>query len=154
MKVQRSNSSLLILGIAVVLIFDACNTSPTESNSEKLSFSQEIKLKKYKVHGEQLYAMHCANCHQEDGSGLGRLIPPLTNLSQIDKSQTICTIKFGMEGSMIVNEVEYNGKMPSNLKLTNLEIAEILTFVGNSWQNESGLVLVSEVGKTLEQCRR
>ncbi|MEQ6118773.1 cytochrome c [Reichenbachiella sp. MALMAid0571] len=111
-------------------------------------------MRQYKVQGEGLYLMHCDNCHQADGSGLGRLIPPLSENTTIanNRNQIMCVIKYGLEGSLIINGVEYNGKMPGNTELTNLEIAEIMTFVGNSWENSIGIVLSSDVEKGMDSC--
>jgi hypothetical protein len=57
-----------------------------------------------------------------------------------------------MEGAVEVNGVQYDGKMPANFKLTNLEIAEISTFIGNSWKNSIGIVTSNEVEKALLVC--
>lgn len=102
-----------------------------------------------------LYAQHCGNCHQPDGTGLGKLIPPLTSIAglQDKRDETICIIKHGMEGPLVIEGAAYNGKMPANLRLTNLEIAEILTFVGNSWENSIGIVKSSEVESSLLNCQ-
>tara|TARA_R110000868_G_scaffold164644_3_gene397370 strand:- start:121 stop:570 length:450 start_codon:yes stop_codon:yes gene_type:complete len=140
---------ILIFGI---VFFISCGKKNTESN--ELSFNEKIKLRQYKVQGEGLYLMHCGNCHQADGSGLGRLIPPLSKNSTLmnDRNQVMCAIKYGLEGPLVIDVLEYNGKMPGNVELTNLEIAEILTFVGNSWGNSIGIVLSSEVEKGMMTC--
>ncbi len=57
-----------------------------------------------------------------------------------------------MEGELIINDIEYDAKMPANFNLTALEIAEILTYVGNSWNNSIGLVSPFEVEKGLQKC--
>ena len=52
---------------------------------------------------------------------------------------------------IVVNGVTYNQMMPGN-PITNLEIAEVLTFSGNAWGNEAGLIGVKDVDKWIEAC--
>lgn len=150
MKIRKLPACIVLLGSLV-----SCSGNNDGSRNSQLSFSQKIKLKQYKVQGELLYAQHCGNCHQSDGSGLGKLIPPLTSIASLqdNRNKTMCIIKYGMEGPLVVEGTQYDGKMPANLQLTNLEIAEILTFVGNSWDNSIGIVLSSEVEESLTNCR-
>jgi cytochrome c551 len=54
-------------------------------------------------------------------------------------------LKYGINGPMIVNNVEFNQPMPANPDLTDLEIAEILTYIGNTWGNEMGGFTLEEV---------
>lgn len=148
---MRGLNKGLILIIGVVF-FISCGKKKAGSN--ELSFSDKIKLRQYKVQGEGLYLMHCGNCHQADGSGLGRLIPPLSKNATLsnNRNQIMCVIKYGLEGTLKIDGLEYDGKMPGNAELTNLEIAEIMTFVGNSWGNSIGIVLSSDVEKGMLTC--
>jgi cytochrome c551 len=140
--------------ILCVIIISSCYSNEKQQDGKSLSFSERIKLKQYKVQGKLLYTQYCANCHQADGSGLGKLIPPISASHRVksDNSSVICIIKYGMEGAVEVNGVQYDGKMPANFKLTNLEIAEISTFIGNSWKNSIGIVTSNEVEKALLVC--
>ncbi len=106
------------------------------------------------VQGQQLYASYCSNCHQEDGKGLARLIPPLAKSDYLlqDAGRTVCLIKNGAAGQMVVNGVVYNQKMPANPSLKNIEIAQIITFINNSWGNEKGYTPVREVENHLSAC--
>lgn len=104
--------------------------------------------------GEQLYMAHCLNCHQKDGSGLGKLIPPLkSDFVSKQKELAICGIKHGMQGPIEVNGITYDGIMPNNPRLTPLEIAEIMTYVSNSWGNKYGMVNTSDVKSALDSCK-
>ncbi|MEO9964391.1 MAG: cytochrome c [Reichenbachiella sp.] len=104
--------------------------------------------------GLQLYQTHCLNCHQKDGTGLGKLIPPLnTNFVTQQKDLIICGIKNGLEGEILVNGIAYDGIMPGNPRLTPLEIAEIMTYISNSWGNQVGIISITEVEEGLAKCR-
>jgi hypothetical protein len=43
--------------------------------------------------------------------------------------------------------------MPGVPTLTDLEVAEIVTYIGNSWGNETGLTPVKRVSDVAERCR-
>ena len=113
-----------------------------------------VRFRQYYVQGQQLYEQHCSNCHQADGQGFAKLYPPLAQSDYMlaDMGHTVCLIKYGMEGEIIVNEKKYNQPMPANTQLTNIEIAEIATYISNAWGNQHGLISVKEVNTLLKQC--
>ncbi len=129
--------------LLVCLLFTACgkNSSP--------------KFKQYYIHGEELYLKHCSNCHQADGSGLGRVYPPLDTSDYMDHNfeDVICLIRFGKSGELIVNGKEYNQPMKGIATLSDLEIAEVVTYIYNTWSHERGLVEVKEVTRVLNDCQ-
>ena len=112
------------------------------------------KFRQYYVQGERLYSQHCSNCHQQDGSGLGKLYPPL-NRSDFMKSnfeEVICLIRFGTKGELIVNGEKFNQPMQGVSTLSDLDIAEIATYIYNTWDHTRGLVDVKDVSKILSDC--
>ena len=139
----RNLESLLI----VFTLFLLCCTPPGKDNSTK--FTQ------YYLQGEQLYIKHCSNCHQPNGTGLGRVYPPLYQSDFMDKNfeKVICSIKYGIKGEMIVNGNDFNQEMPGVPSLTDLEIAEIATYIYNTWEHKRGLVDVKATSQLLEKCR-
>lgn len=147
MKILVSKS----LPIIFLCFLFSCSSGKKESN---LSFNQKIKLKQYIVQGEILYKLHCSNCHQKDGSGLGKLIPPLTPNIYLQKNnkQLACILKYGITGKIEINNIIYDEIMPSNPSLTNLEIAEILTYIGNNWGNKLSIINTDDVTKSLVNC--
>lgn len=146
------------LGGSIALLFLLLNScsggSHENAATADLSTRQKMYYEQYMVQGRVLYQQYCANCHQEDGSGLGRVIPPLAQADYMleDMAHTACVIKHGLEGSIVVNGVQYNQAMPANKQLTDMEIAQIITFIGNSWTNEAGYYSVSQVAEELEKC--
>lgn len=141
------NNFKALVASAIALFFASCQSQTTAERSESIKYEQ------YMYQGEQLYQLHCLNCHQKDGSGLGKLIPPLTtSFLKTQQDLVICGIKYGLKGPLKVDSVTYNGVMPGVQRLTPLEIAEILTYINNSWGNENGPVTIQEVSKALGQC--
>lgn len=111
----------------------------------------DLKTKQYAVEGQNLYLQYCSNCHQKDGSGLKQLIPPLAGADYMlsDVKNTVYLIKNGIKGEIVVNGTAYNQPMPSNPDLTNLEIAQITTYIYNVWGNHKGLIDLETVDASL-----
>ena len=108
------------------------------------------------VEGMQLYRQHCANCHQVDGTGLAALIPPLNDsdyLQNMEKSSLACQIRYGLNKEIKVNGIGFNQQMPGIPQLQPLEIAEIVTYVKNTWSEDGGLYPVKQAEQDLEKCQ-
>jgi mono/diheme cytochrome c family protein len=143
-----STSKGLITGILACLILVSCNGNR--------SLKEAAKLNQYMVAGMQLYRQHCANCHQVDGTGLARLIPPLKGsdyLESLNPADLACQIRYGLEKEIEVNGIKFNEKMPGIPKLTPLEIAEIITYVKNTWGDQPGLYDVKSTERALNGCK-
>ncbi|HNP96282.1 MAG TPA: cytochrome c [Cyclobacteriaceae bacterium] len=116
--------------------------------------SRDSKFQQYLVQGEELYLKHCSNCHQKSGKGLGLLYPPLDQSDFMDQNldSVICLIKNGRSGEILVNGKKYNQPMPGVPLLSDLEIAEITTYIYNTWTHDKGIIEVNQVTSILEKC--
>ncbi|MBX2901814.1 MAG: cytochrome c [Cyclobacteriaceae bacterium] len=114
----------------------------------------DVQFQQYYAEGEGLYLQHCANCHQTNGAGLGRVYPPLANSDYIkdNAAAVVCLMKYGIKDELVVNGVRYNKPMPGIPTLTNLELAELATYIANSWGNSGPMVHVSAVPAIIENC--
>ena len=85
--------------------------------------------------GAKLYKLNCANCHQENGEGLARLMPPLLKSDWLrnNTSELPCLIKKGNNQKMIVNGVLYNQAMPSLAHLSDSEVNDICVYVAQKF---------------------
>ena len=103
--------------------------------------------------GEEVYDKNCASCHQLNGKGLRGVIPPLAQADYLRKKQSgiPCLLKHSTKDTITVNGREYPPQMPAH-KLTNLELAEVITYINNSWGNEIGFMSVKKVDSLLQQC--
>jgi cytochrome c551 len=133
-----------LLFVAGIVYLTACERS---ADSSSLSHIKDTKTKQYAIQGKILYENYCANCHQKDGSGLGKVIPPLAGADYMleDVGRTARVIRHGLKGEITVNGVVYNQNMPANPFLTPMEIAQIMTYVYNVWGHEKGLIHANEV---------
>ena len=84
------------------------------------------------------------------------MYPPLAGADYLLDSipRAACIIKYGQHKEIVVNGVTYSQKMTGFSQLTNLEIAEVITFITNSWGNEGGYQNVKEVDKWLQNCEQ
>jgi mono/diheme cytochrome c family protein len=60
-------------------------------------------------------------------------------------------MRYGKKGEIIVNGIMYNQPMPAPA-LTDLEIAELATYLYNSWGREKGIVDVRDVAQKMMNC--
>lgn len=101
------------------------------------------------VSGEQIYMKTCFACHQANGEGIANVFPPLakSDFLNADIKRAIGFVLNGKTGEITVNGVKYNNIMTKQT-LTDNEIADVLTYVYNSWGNNKTNVdasMVSEV---------
>lgn len=94
--------------------------------------------------GRRLFTSICSACHQPTGQGRPNLFPPLAGSDYLnaDKNRAIKLVIYGRQGEVVVNGMKYNNNMPS-FPLTDQDIANVLTFVYNSFGN-SGLEVTPE----------
>jgi len=113
---------------------------------------EKIKLEQYYIGGKEVYELNCANCHQKDGKGLKNLYPPVAGSDYLkDKEKVIYILKNGLSGEILVNGKKYNQPMPANNQLTNLDIAEVVTYIYNEWNAETKITEVKDVVKVLNK---
>lgn len=139
-------SHLPIVALLVALV--SCSPASKKNSSPK--FVQ------YYIQGELLYQQHCSNCHQKNGKGLGLVYPPLDSSDYMESNlnEVICLIKNGINGEILVNGKAYNQKMQGLTNLTDLEIAEISTYIYNTWSHDRGLIDVNQVSGVLSKCTK
>lgn len=147
-----------IFSILILFSFflPACDRS-SSSNQDRydhLDQRTKVRLMQYLSEGKRLYELYCANCHQTDGTGLARLYPPLKNSDYMlqNREKVICGIRHGQQGEIIVNGIVFNQPMPANPGITDLEIAEIATYIYTVFGDTTQIVTINEVRKILENC--
>ena len=148
------NKFLLLLAVAVLISCGPSQSKEGKQESPKMDRQTKIRMDQYMVKGVKLYAQYCSACHQDNGEGLASLYPPLKEADYLleDLPRAACVIKNGLVEGITVNGKSYNQMMPGLQQLTPLEIAEILSYVTNSWGNQAGLLGVREVEKWIKEC--
>ncbi|MBI4411958.1 MAG: nitrite reductase, copper-containing [Deltaproteobacteria bacterium] len=106
--------------------------------------------------GKTLFQGTCSTCHQANGEGIEGVFPPLakSDFLMADKGRSIEIVLNGLEGSVVVNGKPYHSVMPPMSQLNDDEIANILTYVRNSWGNQGEVVSPAEVQAVREKTAR
>ncbi len=98
--------------------------------------------------GAETFNTFCAVCHQRDGLGNDRF-PPLSGSEWVngDKTFLINIVLNGLQGDVNVKGKSYNNKMPRLNLLSDENIAQILTYVRQNFNNNSDSITSDEVSK-------
>ncbi|MFN7142031.1 MAG: c-type cytochrome [Limisphaerales bacterium] len=110
---------------------------------------QTFQLSKAKMEdGKKAYVKSCVACHQSKGEGIPSLFPPLAKSDYLmaDKERSTRILIQGQTGEIVVNGQRYNGAMPP-IPMKDEQIANVLTYIRNSWGNSGEPVTVEEVRK-------
>jgi nitrite reductase (NO-forming) len=96
--------------------------------------------------GKTLYNQNCMACHMDHGNGIAGTFPTLvdSDFLQARDDKGIGIILDGMQGEITVNGKKYNNIMPA-VALSDDQVASILTYIFNEFDNGGGLVKASEV---------
>lgn len=96
--------------------------------------------------GERVYKANCVACHQANGKGVPKAFPPLANSDYMmaDKARSIKVVLHGLEGAIKVNGESFNSVMPK-LALSDDDVANVVTYVRNSFGNSGDKVTLEEV---------
>lgn len=105
--------------------------------------SKDIQIAK----GKQVYMQTCFVCHQPNAEGIPGQIPPLakSDFLMADKGRSIRIVLNGKSGEVVVNGKTFNGVMTPFNNLSDDDIANVLTYVRNSFGNSGEPVTVNEV---------
>ena len=102
------------------------------------SFLPDQSLKESIKRGKEVYELFCQNCHMEDGMGTPDINPPVAKTDYIKKPAKLLIeiILKGQSGDVVVNGKKYNTMMQPLDYLTDVQIADVLNYVRNSWGNK------------------
>ena len=91
----------------------------------------------------------CGACHQPNGAGTPGTFPPLAGAEWVmekDPSRVIRIVLDGLTGPIQVKGQAYNSQMPGwRTQLSEKEIAQVITYVRKSWNNNAGPVTADQV---------
>ncbi|PWS28971.1 copper oxidase [Pedobacter yonginense] len=133
--------SILICSVIAIII--SCQNQET------------IDLQNYMSNGKDIYKAKCQNCHGENGEGLGQLAPPLTDsvFLKTNKARLACIIKNGASETLVIHDKTYQEKMPGFPELADIDVAQVMVYVTNSFGNKQGFVSYDQVSTQLQNCK-
>jgi len=105
--------------------------------------------------GAALFRSTCQTCHAPDGNGIKSLAPPLNKSEWVTGSlnKLIPIVMYGLTGPIKVNDhlyqsPEISADMPGvayGEEISDEDIAQVLSFIRSSWQNNAGKVEVKDI---------
>jgi mono/diheme cytochrome c family protein len=98
--------------------------------------------------GAAIYSDVCASCHLEDGIGQPRFFPPLGRDAAVQQPDAGSVMRLILAGGRIGTAPSRPSPMtmPSFAwKLSDQEVADVATYVRNSWGNEASAVRADDV---------
>jgi cytochrome c oxidase subunit 2 len=98
--------------------------------------AKPLSLEEAKAKGEKLYASICAACHQPNGMGIAGAFPPI-NGSKVATGPVDVHVKTVLNGRPGTAMVAF-GKL-----LSDADIAAVVTYQRNAWNNKMGDVVQS-----------
>ena len=118
---------------------------PEEDTKVEVASSNKTLAMKMES-GKQIYTQTCFACHQGEGQGIPNAFPPLAKSDYLNANvnRSIEIVLKGKSGEITVNGEKYNSVM-TRQAISNDEIADVLTYVYNSWGNNKTNVTKSQV---------
>jgi mono/diheme cytochrome c family protein len=107
--------------------------------------------------GQAIYDNQCAACHTVGGEGIVGLFPRLSGAPVVQQAQATSLIRVVLEGSRAVatDGAPTGPAMPSFAwRLSDAEVAAVVTYIRNAWGNAAQPASASEVGNMRQVLHR
>ncbi len=104
------------------------------------------------IKGKKIFETRCLVCHQADGGGVPNMNPPLDGSTGVNGKDIVRMVKIvtnGLDERVALDGMYYNNAMTANPDLKADAIADVLSYIRNSWSNKAGLVTVAQVNAAL-----
>ena len=98
-------------------------------------------------HGQAVFVANCSSCHLEPGAGTPRAYPDLAGDTLVvgRSPETVTRIVLQGAQSARTANAPISYSMPGFGALTNRDVADVVTYIRNSWGNRANPVSVSQV---------
>jgi mono/diheme cytochrome c family protein len=148
-SVSLENKMIMRVFVMVLLLMPCLLKAQTKKIVTKnvVTTSTSSSLKTSVARGQIVYTKICLTCHQVDGSGVPMMNPPLIKTKWVlgPKNILIRQVLKGSSGTVEIDGDTFRNTMPPQPQLTDLQIADVLTYVRNSFGNKASAVTVAEV---------
>jgi mono/diheme cytochrome c family protein len=151
-------ANLLAFNVLLAILMISCHNASEKKMVQSISVAQLTtqntaimphQPQEKDLPGKAVYLKNCLTCHQMDGSGVPNMHPPLGPGSWVgkDPKELIAIMMKGLSGKIEVNNEVYKNFMPSQAKLIDEELADVLTYIRSSFGNNFGPVSAEMVSK-------
>ena len=101
--------------------------------------------------GHGLYIDDCAGCHMDNGEGIAGAFPPLkgNNVVQASDAETLVHVILSGQKTAVTTQKPTGLAMPAfDWKLSDVEVADLATYVRNAWGNRADAIDAGKVADT------
>lgn len=123
---------------------------PVSASAAPQSDETRVVLPAFLAAGEKLYRQHCADCHGNAGQGQAPAYPALAGNRALTMEPTVNPIRMVLNGGFAPatggNPRPYS-MPPFGPVLSDVEVAQVLTYVRASWGNQASPVSASDVNR-------
>ena len=115
-----------------------------------LSFSAQKATAQNMANGKKIYETRCLVCHQADGGGVPNMNAPLDGASNVvgnDIARLVKIIRNGYNERVALDGYYYSNAMTANPDLKEADIADVLSYIRNSWTNKASKITLAQVQK-------
>lgn len=134
---------------AMAVYLKSLAQSGAPDNPEQIR-TTEVQSKAAYEAGAKIYDNNCKSCHATNGAGVPPAYPPLANNQAINMDFSVNPIRMvlfgGFPPSTRGNPRPY-GMPPFAYSLSDQEVAEVVTFIRQSWGNRGTAVNPADVAK-------
>ena len=130
----------IVIGVIAIVFFAGCEGGISK---EKMAS------------GKKVYQARCQSCHMNEGGGVPGMNAPLRGSQYVagDKEKLISIVLQGSSAFGNDPSRHYQNTMPSQAVLTDEQIADVLTYVRNSFGNKGTAVAPDDV-KTVREKKK
>ena len=104
--------------------------------------------------GQAVYLDNCAACHSAEGTGIPQLFSALKESPSVLADDPISVIRVVLQGaqSVATESAPTGASMPAHgWKLSDEQVAAVVTYIRNSWGNAASAVSASDVKSARRQ---
>lgn len=128
---------------------DGIKETVASSGSIQETVKTEETVNEALLAGKAVYDSYCLTCHMSNGGGAPGMNPPLVGTDWVlgDKERLIKVVLQGLDEQVEIQGEFYQNVMASHAFLSDQQIADVLTFVRQSFGNDADEVKPEEVSK-------
>ena len=117
-------------------------------NKQTVDTTKSLSKEEQIAQGKNVFESNCLACHQANGEGIPNAFPPLakSDFLNADHNRAINILLHGRSGPITVNGKNFDSVMPA-IALNSGQIANVLTYVINSFGNNGGQITPAQVDK-------
>ena len=118
------------------------------ANKQTVDTTKSLSKEEQIAQGKNVFESNCLACHQANGEGIPNAFPPLakSDFLNADHNRAINILLHGRSGPITVNGKNFDSVMPA-IALNSGQIANVLTYVINSFGNNGGQITPAQVDK-------